>query len=105
MGVLLLCVSFALEPRIPSRRLNGLPLTHGLFASLQDEERKRVADMIERNYNEWMAREKARLDRDITQAKKAAAADEAARRQRIKDTQVGGDGGEVGWTPTNLDGA
>lgn len=34
----------------------------------------------------WMAREKARLDRDISQAERAAAVDENARRQRLKDS-------------------
>ncbi len=45
-----------------------------------------MADLIESNYNEWMAKEKSRLDRDIASAERASALDEAARRQRIKDS-------------------
>ena len=33
----------------------------------KDAERKRVSDAIEANYNAWMAREKARLDKDVSQ--------------------------------------
>jgi hypothetical protein len=47
-----------------------------------------VADAIEANYNAWMAREKARMDKDVAQAEAAGAADEAARRQRAKDSQA-----------------
>lgn len=35
--------------------------------ALKDAERKRVADAVEANYTAWMAREKARLDKDISQ--------------------------------------
>jgi hypothetical protein len=52
----------------------------------KNAERKRVADAIERNYNEWMAREKARMDKDEAKAKAAATADDSARKKRIKDT-------------------
>lgn len=56
--------------------------------SRKDAERKRVADSIEANYNAWMAREKARLDKDVSQAEAQGAADEVARRQRMKDSQA-----------------
>lgn len=52
----------------------------------KDAERQRVADAIERNYNEWMAREKARMDKDEAKAKAASAADDSSRKQRIRDT-------------------
>ena len=52
----------------------------------KDAERQRVADVIERNYNEWMAREKARMDKDEVKAKAAATADDFARKQKLKDT-------------------
>ncbi|GAX76814.1 hypothetical protein CEUSTIGMA_g4260.t1 [Chlamydomonas eustigma] len=51
----------------------------------KDAERQRVTDAIERNYNEWMAKEKARLDRDVSASDARSAADDAARRQRVKD--------------------
>lgn len=52
----------------------------------KDAERKRVADAIEKNYNEWMAREKSRMDKDEEKAKAAAIADDSSRKQRMKDT-------------------
>ena len=54
----------------------------------KDADRKRVADAIEANYNAWMAREKSRMDKDVAKAEAAGAADEAARRQRAKDSQA-----------------
>lgn len=54
----------------------------------KEAERKRVADAIEKNYNDWMAREKSRMDRDEAKAAQASAADDSSRRQRIMDTMA-----------------
>lgn len=45
---------------------------------------------MERNYLDWHTKEEARLARDVAAAEEKAAADEAARKQRQKDTQVCG---------------
>uniref|UniRef100_A0A7R9V0J8 Trichohyalin-plectin-homology domain-containing protein n=1 Tax=Chlamydomonas euryale TaxID=1486919 RepID=A0A7R9V0J8_9CHLO len=52
----------------------------------KDAERKKIADQIEKNFTNWMAKEQSRLDRDVREAEIKAAEDEAARKLRLKNT-------------------
>lgn len=54
--------------------------------ALKEADRKRIADQIESKYLEFMGNEEHRLARDVAAAEEKSAADEASRRQRIKDT-------------------
>lgn len=53
--------------------------------AMKEAERKRVADQIESNFNDWMSKEKSRLDKDVAERDLKQALDEAARKQRQRD--------------------
>ncbi|KAG1654272.1 hypothetical protein FOA52_007942 [Chlamydomonas sp. UWO 241] len=54
-------------------------------AAGKEAERKRVADQIEKNFNDWMSKEKGRLDRDVAEAELKAQEDEASRKRRQRE--------------------
>lgn len=56
--------------------------------AIKDLERKRIADNIEQAYLAFTSKEEGRVAREVAEAEVKATADEAARRQRIKDTQA-----------------
>lgn len=51
----------------------------------KEADRKAIADAMEKNFVEWKSKEESRLARDVAAAEERSAADEAARKQRIKD--------------------
>lgn len=53
--------------------------------AMKEAERKRVADQIESNFNDWMSKEKSQLDKDVAERDLKQALDEAARKQRQRD--------------------